>query len=392
MATSSPDYPKADPRYAGLTDAERPQSESLKDVLARVLPYWQGTIVPDLKAGKRVLIVAHGNSLRALMKHLEGISDAQIAEVNLPTGIPRAYRLDAGYNKSVEARYLGDAAEIAAKAKAVADRQAKRQLEGRMKRYLIPAVLLVTCTAAVAAAAPPRPAAPDSIAARYEHARQVLEQSRAQEAATQAERDRLAAEAHALAERLVANAARVQTLEAEVAQSEKDLARLSGEALALQVELARGRDKVARLLAVLQRVDNDEPPALALRPDDSLAAARGAMLVGSLLQPVYGAAHTLSVKLHKLGETRTAIERKRLEARVEEAALKRARANARGPSETAHPRSGARQSQARRIAQRDPGHRAPHHRSEILDRPHRRGARRGERRHRHGGGHSRERG
>ena len=123
---NSPDYPKADPRYAALTDAERPRSESLKDVLARVLPYWQGTIVPDLEAGKRVLVVAHGNSLRALMKHFEGISDDAIAEVNLPTGSPRAYRLDTSFNKSLETRYLGDANAIAAKARAVAEQTKAR--------------------------------------------------------------------------------------------------------------------------------------------------------------------------------------------------------------------------------------------------------------------------
>jgi 2,3-bisphosphoglycerate-dependent phosphoglycerate mutase len=122
---TSPDYPKGDPRYAALADNERPQSESLKDVLARVLPYWSGTIVPELKAGKRVLVAAHGNSLRALMKHLEGISDDAIAEVNLPTGSPRGYRLDASFSRAEDARYLGDAAAIAAKAKAVAE-QTKR--------------------------------------------------------------------------------------------------------------------------------------------------------------------------------------------------------------------------------------------------------------------------
>ena len=124
--TSSPDYPTGDPRYASLTDAERPRSESLKDVLVRVMPYWESAIVPELRAGKRVLIVAHGNSLRALMKELEDISDAAIADVNLPTGIPRAYRLDATYSKSVEVRYLGDAAAIAAKAQAVADQTKAR--------------------------------------------------------------------------------------------------------------------------------------------------------------------------------------------------------------------------------------------------------------------------
>jgi 2,3-bisphosphoglycerate-dependent phosphoglycerate mutase len=123
---SSPDYLKSDPRYAALTDDERPRSESLKDVLARVLPYWRSTIVPELKAGRRVLIVAHGNSLRALMKHLEGISDHAIAEVNLPTGSPRGYRLDATFGRAEDARYLGDAAAIAAKAKAVAEQTRAR--------------------------------------------------------------------------------------------------------------------------------------------------------------------------------------------------------------------------------------------------------------------------
>jgi 2,3-bisphosphoglycerate-dependent phosphoglycerate mutase len=122
----SPDYPRSDLRYAQLTDDQRPRSESLKDVLARVLPYWQSTLVPELKAGKRVLIVAHGNSLRALMKHLEGISDDAIAEVNLPTGSPRGYRLDGSFNRAEAARYLGDAAAIAAKAKAVAEQTKAR--------------------------------------------------------------------------------------------------------------------------------------------------------------------------------------------------------------------------------------------------------------------------
>jgi 2,3-bisphosphoglycerate-dependent phosphoglycerate mutase len=114
----SPDYPKADPRYAGLSETELPRGESLKDVLARVLPYWDDTVVPQLAAGRRVLIVAHGNSLRALMKHLEGLSDEAIVEVNLPTGIPRAYKLNAAF-KAEEARFLGDTAQIQEKIKAV---------------------------------------------------------------------------------------------------------------------------------------------------------------------------------------------------------------------------------------------------------------------------------
>ena len=108
----SPEYPKSDPRYAGLSDSDLPRSESLKDVLVRVMPYWEGTILPQLKAGKRVLIAAHGNSLRALIKHLENISDDDIAGVDVPTGVPKAYRLDASF-KCVETRYLLDADELA---------------------------------------------------------------------------------------------------------------------------------------------------------------------------------------------------------------------------------------------------------------------------------------
>ncbi|HSC20081.1 MAG TPA: 2,3-diphosphoglycerate-dependent phosphoglycerate mutase [Rhizomicrobium sp.] len=114
----SPDYPGNDPRYAGIDPADLPCSESLKDVLERVLPYWNEKIVPQLALGKRVLIVAHGNSLRALMKHLENISDEAIVEVNLPTGIPRAYRLNSDW-KATEARFLGEASEIQAKIESV---------------------------------------------------------------------------------------------------------------------------------------------------------------------------------------------------------------------------------------------------------------------------------
>ena len=116
--TDSPDYPKSDPRYAGVPEGDLPRGESLKDVLERVLPYWRGTILPQLREGKRVLIVAHGNSLRALMKHLENISDEDIVGVNLPTGIPRVYRLDQNW-KSVEAKFLGNAAEVQAKIESV---------------------------------------------------------------------------------------------------------------------------------------------------------------------------------------------------------------------------------------------------------------------------------
>ncbi len=118
------DYPRNDRRYLELSAAELPRSESLKDVLARVMPYWQGCILPELRAGKRVLVAAHGNSLRALLKHLENVSDAEIPEINIPTGIPRAYRLD-GQFKAAEARYLGDPGEIEKKIQSIKAQTAK---------------------------------------------------------------------------------------------------------------------------------------------------------------------------------------------------------------------------------------------------------------------------
>ena len=118
VSSDSIDYPECDPRYAGISRAELPRGESLKDVLQRVVPYWRDSIVPELAAGKRVLIAAHGNSLRALMKFLENIGDSEIVDVNLPTGIPRTYRLDREF-KSVEASFLGDVAQIQAKIESV---------------------------------------------------------------------------------------------------------------------------------------------------------------------------------------------------------------------------------------------------------------------------------
>jgi 2,3-bisphosphoglycerate-dependent phosphoglycerate mutase len=121
---TSEDYPKADRRYAHLSDAELPRSESLKDVLIRVMPYWETTIVPQLAEGRNVLIVAHGNSLRALMKHLENISEEAITKLDLPTGEPRAYRLNDQF-KAAEARYLNDPKEIERKALAVKNQTGK---------------------------------------------------------------------------------------------------------------------------------------------------------------------------------------------------------------------------------------------------------------------------
>jgi 2,3-bisphosphoglycerate-dependent phosphoglycerate mutase len=119
----SPDdegWPGRDPRYAGLAPSEIPASESLKDTVRRFLPYWESEIAPALRDGKRVLIAAHGNSLRALVKHLDGISDADIVELNIPTGIPLVYQLDEQL-RPVNKRYLGDPEEAKRKAEAVAN-------------------------------------------------------------------------------------------------------------------------------------------------------------------------------------------------------------------------------------------------------------------------------
>jgi 2,3-bisphosphoglycerate-dependent phosphoglycerate mutase len=118
-------HPRFDPRYAALADAELPATESLKDTLARVMPYWNARIAPQLRAGRHVLVVAHGNSLRALVKMLDGMSEAQIVEFNIPTGVPIIYDLDAKLAARGR-RFLGDAAAIAAAAEAVR-RQTEKQ-------------------------------------------------------------------------------------------------------------------------------------------------------------------------------------------------------------------------------------------------------------------------
>jgi 2,3-bisphosphoglycerate-dependent phosphoglycerate mutase len=120
-------YPGRDRRYAGLSPAELPLAESLQDTVARFLPYWHETIVPELKAGRRVLIAAHGNSLRALVKHLDGISEEKIVGLNIPTGIPLVYELDDEL-KPVRSYYLGDPDAARKAAEAVAKQgQAQRQ-------------------------------------------------------------------------------------------------------------------------------------------------------------------------------------------------------------------------------------------------------------------------
>lgn len=102
----------SDPRYKDI-DGQRPKTECLKDVVTRLLPYWENTITPVIDSGKRVLITAHGNSLRALVKHLEGISDEDIAGLNIPTGIPLVYELNASFKPLGAGRYLDPEAAAA---------------------------------------------------------------------------------------------------------------------------------------------------------------------------------------------------------------------------------------------------------------------------------------
>lgn len=116
---SDPEHPSHDERYRHLPPDLLPATECLKDVVARVLPYWYDTIAPQLLAGLNVLVTAHGNSLRGLLKHLEGVSDEEIADVNIPTGAPRQYTFDDRL-AVLTAGYLGDPEAVAAAAAAVA--------------------------------------------------------------------------------------------------------------------------------------------------------------------------------------------------------------------------------------------------------------------------------
>jgi 2,3-bisphosphoglycerate-dependent phosphoglycerate mutase len=125
LPQSDPGHPRFDRRYAGVPVGELPSAESLKDTLARVLPFWNSRIAPELLAGRNVLVVAHGNSLRALVKMLDGMTDGEIVELNIPTGVPLLYELD-GALKPRSSRYLGDAAAVKARADAVA-RQAEKK-------------------------------------------------------------------------------------------------------------------------------------------------------------------------------------------------------------------------------------------------------------------------
>ena len=121
LAADDPRSERSDRRYAGM---DVPLTECLKDTVARVLPYWNEQIAPAIQSGQRVLIAAHGNSLRALIKHLDGISDSDIVGLNIPNGIPLVYELDAEL-KPIKRYYLGDAEAIAAAAAAVANQGKK---------------------------------------------------------------------------------------------------------------------------------------------------------------------------------------------------------------------------------------------------------------------------
>ncbi len=119
LTRDDPRWPGHDPRYADVDPDELPLAECLKDTVARFLPWWHAEAVPALKSGKRVIIAAHGNSLRALVKYLDNISDEAIVELNIPTGVPLVYELDDDL-KPIRSYYLGDADAVAKAAAAVA--------------------------------------------------------------------------------------------------------------------------------------------------------------------------------------------------------------------------------------------------------------------------------
>jgi 2,3-bisphosphoglycerate-dependent phosphoglycerate mutase len=109
---NDPRSPANDPRYADLSQGELPLTECLKDTVARFLPYWHDTLAPAVRSGQRVLVAAHGNSIRAMVKYLDNVSDADIVGVNIPTGVPLVYELDAEL-RPIRHAYLGDPEEVA---------------------------------------------------------------------------------------------------------------------------------------------------------------------------------------------------------------------------------------------------------------------------------------
>ena len=125
LPLDNPGHPRFDLRYAGIDPQLLPAAESLQDTLARVQPFWQARIEPEIRAGKTVLVVAHGNSLRALVKMLDGMSETDIVEFNIPTGVPIVYRFDEAMRPTGR-RFLGDAAAVTAAQEAVAKQGQKK--------------------------------------------------------------------------------------------------------------------------------------------------------------------------------------------------------------------------------------------------------------------------
>jgi 2,3-bisphosphoglycerate-dependent phosphoglycerate mutase len=125
LGVDDPRHPRFDPRYAALDPQDLPATESLKDTLARVLPFWHARIAAELRSGATVMVVAHGNTLRAMVKMLDDVPESEITELNIPTGVPLLYELDADL-KPRGSRYLGDPAAIAAAAEAVKRQTGKR--------------------------------------------------------------------------------------------------------------------------------------------------------------------------------------------------------------------------------------------------------------------------
>jgi len=126
LDNKDPRYPGNDPRYKGLSEKDLPLTESLKETVARVMPYWKDTIAPSLKSGKKVIIAAHGNSLRALVKYLDNISEEEIVKLNIPTGIPLVYELTKDL-KPVKHYYLGDPEQIKKATESVANQGKARK-------------------------------------------------------------------------------------------------------------------------------------------------------------------------------------------------------------------------------------------------------------------------
>ncbi len=126
LASDDPGHPAFDRRYAEVPPAALPATECLADVVRRLVPYYEDAIAPDLALRRSVLVVAHGNSIRALLKHLEGVSEEEIVGINIPTGIPRVYELDDRLELAEAPRYLGDPETVAAKAEAVANQAGAR--------------------------------------------------------------------------------------------------------------------------------------------------------------------------------------------------------------------------------------------------------------------------